>query len=238
MFVLPLIYFLEGQYWQIFVVQVVCCCFFMDSNMPWKHGKKKFTRKKNKNDSLFWQHSGTHDIAITNFSDILTISNAVASWEETAGQLSEKKKKKNTTKGNMTTTCVCLSNIHKFIYVTALKRTILQKKKKGWLHNLSTAQCDMAWRKIIFTNLTQNRFGYNFHKIFNYYTKWFSHSILIMVQQKALAASHKLTIISFQLHVIWSGCVICSNLFYSGYLQSRMLCQSGFIAIDVRHKKM
>lgn len=65
-----------------------------------------------------------------------------------------------------------------------------------------------------------------------------SHSILITVQQKkALAASHKLTIISFQLHVIWSGRVICSHLFYSGYLQSRMLRQSGFIAIDVHHEK-
>lgn len=171
MFVLPLIYFLEGQYWQIFVVQVVCCCFFYGQ----QHALKTWQKNNYQKEKQKW------------FFILAAQWNAWHSYHKFQRYLNNKQrcsfmrrdcrsafwKKKNTTKGNMTTTCVCLSNIHKFIYVTAPKRTILQKKKKGWLHNLSTAQCDMTWRKIIFTNLTQNRFGYNCHKIFNYYTKWF-----------------------------------------------------------------
>lgn len=144
-------------------------------------------------------------------------------------------KKQNTQPKEIWWQHMCLSQQHTSIHMSLLQRTILQNKR---LISITWVQPNVTWerekKKCIYKSNTKTGLGI----IFNYYTKWFRvTAFLITVQQKALVASHKLTNISFQQHVIWPGCVICSNWFNSGYLQSRMVCRSGFIAIDVHHKK-
>lgn len=185
--------------WRTILTNICCASrplmFFMHRNMSWNHGRKNdwavgqlfFILAEQLN---AW-HSYHHFQRYLFHEDRLQVSFLNS-------------KTKHTFKRNMMTTYVFISATNIISYVTAPKNN----SSKVWLYNLSTAQCDMGKKKCIYKSNTRTGLGI----IFNYYTKWFRvTAFLITVQQKALVASHKLTNISFQQHVIWPGCVICSN---------------------------
>lgn len=149
-----IIYFLERQHWQM------CCSsrllqFFVyvqqHALKSWPKNKQqtnKKTRKKQKQTESFFilaaqlkawhgHHKGQRYL-----------------FHEQRPQVNFMKKKNPKTHNRKKyddNICVCHSNIHKLICHWSKERFF---KIKGWLHNLSTAQCDMGKRKIVFTKLT------------------------------------------------------------------------------------